>query len=59
MPEPTGKTPELKQVDAKYGTYNLSASRLNFGEKEPPALLVLWAKEKAEWKVVAWAVEVP
>ena len=53
------KTPELKPVDAKYGTYYLSASRLNFGEEESPALLVLWAKEKAGWKVVAWAVEVP
>jgi hypothetical protein len=53
------KTPELKPVDAKYGTYYLSASRLNFGEEESPALLVLWAKEKARWKVVAWAVEVP
>ena len=53
------KTPELKPVDAKYGTYYLSASRLNFGEEESPALLVLWAKEKAGWKVAAWAVEVP
>jgi hypothetical protein len=53
------KTPELKPVDAKYGTYYLSASRLNLGEEESPALLVLWAKEKAGWKVVAWAVEVP
>jgi hypothetical protein len=53
------KTPELKPVDAKYGTYYLSASRLNFGEEESPALLILWAKEKAGWKVVAWAVEVP
>jgi hypothetical protein len=53
------KTPELKPVDAKYGTYYLSASRLNFGEEESPALLVLWAKEKAGWRVVAWAVEVP
>jgi len=49
----------LKPVDAKYGTYYLSASRLNFGEEESPALLVLWATEKAGWKVVAWAVEVP
>ncbi len=53
------KTPELNPVDAKYGTYYLSASRLNFGEEESPALLVLWAKEKAGWKVIAWAVEVP
>jgi len=52
-------TPELKPVDAKYGTYYLSASRLNFGEEESPALLVLWTKEKEGWRVVAWAVEVP
>jgi hypothetical protein len=53
------KTPELKPADAKYGTYYLSASRLNFGEEESPALLLLWTKEKAGWRVVAWAVEVP
>jgi hypothetical protein len=52
-------SPELQPGDAKYGTYYLSASRLNFGEEESPALLVLWAKEKAGWKVIAWAVEVP
>ena len=52
-------TPELKPADAKYGTYYLSASRLNFGEEQSPALLLLWTKEKAGWKVVAWAVEVP
>ncbi len=53
------KTPELKPVDAKYGTYYLSASRLNYGEEQSPALLLLWTREKAGWKVVAWAVEVP
>jgi hypothetical protein len=53
------KSPELKPVDAKYGTYYLSASRMNFGEEQSPALLLLWTKEKAGWKVVAWAVEVP
>jgi len=53
------RTPELNPVDAKYGTYYLSASRLNFGEEQSPALLVLWTKEKAGWRVVAWAVEVP
>ena len=53
------KTPELNPVDAKYGTYYLSASRLNFGEEESPALLILWAKQKAGWRVIAWAVEVP
>ncbi len=53
------KTPELTSADAKYGTYYLSASRMNFGEGQSPALLLLWTKEKAGWKVVAWAVEVP
>ena len=54
-----GKTAELKLADAKYGTYYLSASRMNFGEEQSPALLLLWTKEKAGWNVVAWAVEVP
>jgi hypothetical protein len=45
--------------DAKYGTYYLSANRLNYGEEESPALLLLWAREKDQWKVIAWAVEVP
>jgi hypothetical protein len=53
------KTPELTPADAKYGAYYLSASRMNFGEEQSPALLLLWTKEKAGWKVVAWAVEVP
>jgi hypothetical protein len=53
------KIPELKPVDATYGTYYLSASLLNFGEEESPALLLLWTKEKVGWRVVAWAVEVP
>src|SRR6516164_2214363 len=53
------KTPELKPRDAKYGTYYLSASRLNYGEEKSPALLLLWTNEKDLWKVVAWAVEVP
>jgi hypothetical protein len=53
------KTPELTPADAKYGTYYLSASRMNFGEEQSPALLLLWTKEKAGWKVIAWAVEVP
>src|SRR5215469_4304919 len=53
------KTRELKPSDAKYGTYYLSANRLNYGEEESPALLLLWTREKAQWKVVAWAVEVP
>ena len=50
---------ELKPEQAKYGTYYLSASRLNFGEEQSPALLLLWTKEQPGWKVVAWAVEVP
>jgi hypothetical protein len=53
------KSPELKLAEAKYGMYYLSASRLNFGEEESPALLLLWSKEKEGWKIVAWAVEVP
>ncbi len=51
--------PDLKPADAKYGTYYLSASRLNYGEEESPALLLLWTKEEASWKVIAWAVELP
>jgi len=53
------KTLVLKPSDAKYGTYYLSSSRLNYGEEESPALLLLWANEKSQWKIVAWAVEVP
>ena len=53
------KTPELKPGDAKYGAYYLSATRLNYGDEESPALLLLWTREKDQWKVVAWAVEVP
>lgn len=53
------KTPELKPADAKYGSYYLSANRLNYGDEQAPALLLLWNKEQAGWKVVAWAVEVP
>jgi hypothetical protein len=52
-------TPDLKPADAKYGAYYLSASQLNYGEEESPALLLLWNKEGAGWKVVAWAVELP
>ena len=53
------KTPDLKPADAKYGAYYLTASRLNYGEEQSPALLLLWTKEEAGWKVVAWAVELP
>ncbi len=52
-------SPELNPADAKYGTYYLTASRLNYGDEQSPALLLLWAKEQASWKVVAWAVELP
>ena len=53
------KNLELKPGEAKYGAYYLSASRLNFGEEQSPALLLLWTKEQTGWKVIAWAVEVP
>ena len=53
------KTSELTPADANYGMFYLSASRMNFGEEQSPALLLLWTKEKAGWKVVAWAVELP
>jgi hypothetical protein len=52
-------SPELNPADAKYGTYYLTASRLNYEDEQSPALLLLWAKEQASWKVVAWAVELP
>ena len=50
---------DLNPADARYGAYYLSASRLNYGEEQSPALLLLWTKEGAGWKIVAWAVEVP
>jgi hypothetical protein len=53
------KTPVLKPSHAKYGNYYLSDSQLKFAEEESPALLLLWTREKDQWKVVAWAVEVP
>jgi hypothetical protein len=54
------KAPSLNPADAKYGKYYLSASRLNLGEgEESAALLLLWTKEEEQWKVIAWAVEVP
>jgi hypothetical protein len=52
-------SPELNPADARYGTYYLTASRLNYGDEQSPALLLLWAKEQAGWKVIAWAVELP
>jgi len=52
-------TSDLNPADARYGAYYLSVSRLNYGEEQSPALLLLWAKEGTGWKIVAWAVEVP
>ncbi|MGB7727366.1 MAG: hypothetical protein WBL50_05000 [Candidatus Acidiferrum sp.] len=51
--------PELQPAEAKYGTYYLSASRLNFVEEQSPAFLLLWTKEGAHWKIVAWAIDAP
>ena len=48
---------DLKPADAKYGAYYLTASRFNYGEEQSPALLLLWSKENAGWKIDAWAVE--
>ena len=53
------RTPDLKPADAKYGTYYLTASRLNYGDEQSPALLLLWTREETTWKIVAWAVELP
>lgn len=53
------KPPQLKPSEAKYGAYYLSASRLKYGEEDSPALLVLWTKEKDNWRIIAWAVELP
>jgi hypothetical protein len=50
---------ELQPAEAKYGTYYLSASQLNFGEEQSPAFLLLWTKEKARWKLVAWVIDTP
>jgi hypothetical protein len=52
-------SPDLKAADAKYGPYYLTASRFNYGEEQSPALLLLWTKEEAGWKIVSWAVELP
>jgi hypothetical protein len=51
--------PELQPGEAKYGTYYMSASQLKFGEEQSPTFLLLWAKEEAHWKLVAWAVDAP
>jgi hypothetical protein len=50
---------DLNPTDAKYGAYYLSASRFDYGEEQSPALLLLWTKETAGWRIVAWAVELP
>ncbi len=52
-------SPDLKPADAKYGAYYLTASRFNYGEEQSPALLLLWTKEEAGWKIVSWAIELP
>jgi hypothetical protein len=51
--------PELQPAEAKYGTYYLSDSQLNLGEEQSPTFLLLWTKEKARWKVVAWLIDTP
>jgi hypothetical protein len=57
--QPHEEAPDLKPASAKYGAYYLSASQLSYGQEQSPALLLLWTKEGAGWKVVAWAVELP
>ena len=52
-------SPDLKSSDAKYGAYYLSASRFNYQEEQSPALLLLWTREDAGWRIVSWAVELP
>ncbi len=52
-------SPDVKPAEAKYGAYYLSASRFNYGEEQSPALLLLWTREDAGWRIVAWAVELP
>ena len=51
--------PELQPAEAKYGTYYLSASQLNYGEEQSPTFLLLWTKENTRWKVVAWVIDAP
>lgn len=55
----SGEPPELQPGEAKYGTYYLSASQLNLGEEQSPTFLLLWTKEEARWKLVAWAIDAP
>lgn len=53
------KTPPLQPKDAKYGTYLLSDSQLNFGDEDSPTFQLLWTKENDHWKIIAWSVELP
>jgi hypothetical protein len=63
-----GMSPHRQTLPAEYGHgrtetnspgYGAVPYQLHFAEEESPALLLLWTIEKAQWKVVAWAVEVP
>jgi hypothetical protein len=47
------------QQDSSYGMYYLSVSRLNYGEEESPAFMLLWANEESGWKMVAWVIDLP
>ena len=51
--------PELRPAEAKYGTYYLSAGKLNYEQEQSPTFLLLWTKEKARWEIVAWVIDVP
>jgi hypothetical protein len=56
LPEATS---EPKPGEARYGSFYTTASRLNLGDEESPALILLWGQEKDRWKITAWAIEVP
>jgi hypothetical protein len=49
--------PKLRPAEARYGTYYLSVSRLNFGEGQSPKSLLLGTTEKARLNVAAWAID--
>jgi len=49
----------LQPGEARYGSYYTTASRLNLGDEESPALVLVWAQEKNRWQIVAWAIELP
>jgi hypothetical protein len=55
----TMKPADIEAKDAQYGKYYLSASQLNFEGEQSAALILLWAREKPQWKVIAWSVELP